>query len=474
MQISKNQTNKIREKIMNLTPLTALIVMFLLLKFAYIGPRFSDGHVYTYMGHLITQGAMPYRDFYYSSPPFLPYVMAVLGMLTNWGGVSTDVAPIVLSALDAVLIFLICSKKTTRLLPPLIATLMYLSSYTILATTDFATDIHWIVSLFMLGWWAHTQHYFAVSRLLFACAVLVKAYAVIIVIAIALLLWLIGQRKNAVLVVTASFAVGLAVCGAFYLKIGQPFLDQVYFNNLHRMPGIQTSSILSFFISHDLWIYPAAGAFVMLFWKNFRLWPYAIPLLLYMGFILFYPDVYYLYLKPVAAYSAMLLGADVCRSNTLTKNFFYPVLGVALLSTSIISVSTYLSEQANTSKIDGIDDIVKSVEELTGRGDSIYGESSFVPIIALLANRSIFKNYVDTNIKFVNQGLFTLEDRAKEIAEAKVKIILTKAVVLNGQIQSLSPVLPVAFLTSQCMVARSFPLKVDYSENAILIWKCSY
>jgi hypothetical protein len=472
MHVAKNLGSKILVKIKSFAPIATAIALFLLFKLFYLAPRFSDGHVYTYMGHLIAQGAIPYRDFYYSSPPFLPYAMAAFGTLTNWHGPSFDALPNFLSALDALLIYLIGYKKTGRF-PALIAAVMYLGAYSTLATSDFASDIHWIVSLSLLGWWAHTENKFRLSRFLFAMTVLVKAYAVVIVVAVGALLWLVGQRKNAVFLVGTVAVVGFLVCEAFYLWVGPQVLDQIYFNNLHRTPGLSTASILDFFSNHDLWIYPVSGALAFLLWKNPRSWPFAVPLALYLGFFLLYSDVYYLYLKPLSAYACLLIGTGAVQG-ARTRKIFYPVFASLGIVTTILSLKTYIKEQSEASTIDGLTDIVKLVSELTAPGEAIYGESTFTPIVALLADRPIFKNYVDTNIKFFNQGLFTLEGRAREISDGEVKVILTKGVVVQNQIQSLSSVLPLEFLASHCQVARSFPLKMDYSENAVLVWRCVY
>ena len=140
--------------------------------------------------------------------------------------------------------------------------------------------------------------------------------------------------------------------------------------------------------------------------------------------------------------------------------------------TGSLAVAAWQDEQRDTSKIDDLDGMVATVRTLTSPGEAIYGDSTLTPLVALEADRPIFRNNVDTNDKFVDQGLVDLEQRAAEIAAGEVKAVLVRGLVDGDRWVALFPTLPADFLSERCRVVRTFPIRRDYSANAVIIWRC--
>ncbi|MGZ3770939.1 MAG: hypothetical protein ACXVCP_15025 [Bdellovibrio sp.] len=445
-----------------------LVVSFLLLKVYFLEPRFSDGHMYTYMGYLVTKGLFPYKDFYYSSPPILPYFMALYGTITQWKPAFSDAIPIGLTLIDTILIFRIgCQfNKSSR---ALLGSLLYLFSFVVLATTDFSSDVHWITTFMLLAWWSFLSGYTFLFCFFLALTVLIKLYALVIVFAAFLLLFCLQGRKKIQVIIPGTLLFIFGTFALFYINLGSVFIDEVLLNNLNRKPGLSTNDIISYFINHDLWFLPSLFLLLPSLRKNIKNWIFLVPIFIYAVFILYYQDIYYLYLKPLPAYIAVLVALSPANFN---RKFITVILTTLILSVGIISFYRYKNTLAEASTIENLDDIVKYVSSETSPNETIYGENSFVPLIALLADRKIFNNYVDTNIKFVNQGLFSLESRAEELSKGHVTLILQRGTVEQSRITSVTPVVPVDFLFKNCLKNKIFPLKKDYSYNAVLVWTC--
>ncbi len=144
------------------------------------------------MGKLIVDGAVPYRDFFFASPPLIPYAMALLGWLAGFRWQAAAFGPICFSVLDAVIIYLLARHRWSRL-AGLLAAVMYLGSFVVLATSDFYSGVHLSLTLMLLGVLAQQRGRPVLSGALFALAVLGKLYMAVLVVAV----WLaeLGQRR---------------------------------------------------------------------------------------------------------------------------------------------------------------------------------------------------------------------------------------------------------------------------------------
>ena len=433
--------------------------------------------MYTYMGWLITQGAVPYRDFYYSSPPLLPYFYAFVGSLAGFSWVVGVVQPILFTIVSVLVMmcypFGARARQTSAL-----AVLLFLMSFCVWSTTDFASDAHPITafSLVAIVLAARRQHFFA--GMIFGLATLTKLYGLLGLIGI-MSACLIHRRWRDGLVVSAGFAVvfGSVVMG-FSVWLGPTFLQQILWNNLGRPEGIEKAAILKFAFAHDLWVLPAVA--MLLFASVFSqlrrrygtdLLPVMMVFLCYCVFYAFYADIYYLYLLPGIAILAVLTALNAEAIVSVTWRW---ILVFGLLVSGSYSIFNYWRFQSKAAVIDHLDDMIHRVRELTTPEQPIYGDYEMTPLIALGAGRSIAARHVETNIKFFNMGIFRWDQRIAEIQQAGAKVILTKAwIEANGSIRyGPERVLPVDFFRNKCQVDSFWSIKNDYSSNAVIIWNC--
>lgn len=453
------------------------ITVFLVLKFWFFAPRFSDGAIYAYLGQLVMEGSIPYRDFFYSSPPALLYIFGIVGLVFNWQWWSWAALPILLSVVDALLLFWIGRRLWSNWAGAVVA-ITYLFSFATVATTDFATDVHFVVTALLLAVLAQMRGRSVVAGLLLALAVLIKLYAVIIVGPY--VLWLLWQERQAVWRVLAAFSGAIAmVVVVLWLATGGEFYQSIILNNLGRGVGIPKERLLPFIFWHDPWLLLG-----LLMPVAVRRLPPAWILLLAgtaLGFLMVYPDVYYLYFKMAAPWLALLIAWG---SFELYQEYGRGV-GVALLLilavASAYTIVRYEQDHARASVILSFDDIIKYVQETTTPEDVLYGDFDVAPLVALGSQRNIYNDLADTNVKFFLNTTFSIEERVEELVAVRVPVMVTKAIVedkhvLGGYEQTL----PRSFVAQYCRVGDIFPNPTLPAEarqsggQALVVWRCNY
>jgi len=450
----------------------AAAVAFAALKAAFLAARFSDGNVYAALGDLVLRGRWLYRDVYYSSPPGLPLVHAALVGVAGRSPLAGPAAAMVLSLVDAALLVRIVGWRNGPW-PAAAAVLCYLFSFACLGTTDFDSDIHWVTTALLAGLALLRGERAVAAGVAFGVALLFKVHAFVPVAGVLAGLLLRRDLRRAWHAAAGAGAVWIAGCLPFWLVAPREFLAQVFLNNLGRGTGIEKGPLAAFAATHDPWIPLALAAAALVAWKSPRrseLLPIFGALAAWCLFLAAYPDVYYLYLKLAAALAAVLVGAAAALSTRRRAPVAAGLFAIIALWSSV----GYVRTQAHAAVVTALDDIVARVRALTPDGGPVYGDSSLAPLVALAADRPIFKDYVDTNVKFFRTGLFDMQRRADEVVEGRVAAVLVRATFQGDppKLVSVSPVLPVETLLSRCRQDAAFPV-ADYDSNAVVVWDCS-
>lgn len=482
--------------------LVIAIGIFAILRLIFSFPRFSDGNIYLYLSSLVAQGLAPYRDFFYSSPPLIPYLYALFGGLFGFTWQAFNLIPLLLTVADAILIYLIIRHRYSSL-AGLISAVSYLFSFSVLATTDFVSDIHVVLTLILAGVFSSEKNKQRLAGFFFALAGLAKLYALVIVAAwLANLAWSRrwSELKSFIFFFALFFGGGLIVS---WLAFGENFVTYVISSHLGKISGLSKIHIISFYARHDWFLVaaPLAGISLSLLpsphkergdYRHSIIPSFIVlPIAFMLVFLLFFQDVYFLYFKILTAFLALWWGwnfyhlsrafltSDVNGKTSdvvpvrRSKLAASTILIIILLAVPTLSIWRYISEQANAAIIP-LNEVTDYVRSHTSPNEVIFGSFEFAPLVSLAAERTIWHNLADTNIKFIMTGLFDLETRAKDISRDKVRLILTKALVdqsgriIAGPEQVLSQV----FFSTHCRVGKIFPIERDYSHNAVVAWLC--
>ena len=448
--------------------------VLILLRLNYLFPRFSDGSIYLYLSYLVGDGLVPYRDFFYSSPPLIPYLFSWYGTLFGFSWQAFGYIPLGLSLIDAVIIYWLVLKNGSHL-GALSGAVLYSLSFATLATSDFTSDVHLVLTLVLLGAAAGQKRWPVVSGVFFGLAVLAKLYAVVLLAGwVAGLGWDKRWREIIRFVIGSLLVVGIGA-GLMWWWVGNVFYEQVILSHAGSVNGLSRKDIVVFFVRHDwaLALAPVAWFLVRKKMPGWIVW----PIVALLGWMMWWSDFYYLYLKVLAAWLALWWGWVIARLDLRMQRraMVYMVVG-GLIIISGLMIGRYVTEQAEAAVIAPLDEVVEYVREQTAEGEEIYGSFEITPLIALGAERKIWNNVIDTNIKFFQNGWFNMEQRAKEIKQDKVRAIITKVLMVKGGriATGLEEVLPRTFFNDNCRLGKMWPVEKDYTHNAVAVWLCDY
>ncbi len=450
--------------------LVFLLTVFFASKIFLLAPYFADGWIYFYFGKIVAAGDLPYRDFYYSSPPLIPYLMGFLHTLFGFNLTLANALPTFFSLVDAVLIFVLLREKIANFV--FIAIALYLFSFANFGTTNYFSEAHPLTTFALAGFLFFENRKLFWSGIFFGLAGLTKLYGLIPAVLLPLLI--LREPKNLVRFFGGIF-VSFGIPNLIFLAlIGREYLDFIFFNHLEKGVGIPKSRLFGFFARHD-WQFLLLPFFTFFVRNKKSLQSVALALFALALFYLIFADIYYLYLKIfvalLAIFIAFIFAGKFC---VIEKKMAIQIAAVTFLFGTIFSANFYFTENIATVRINNLPEIAAAVVENTRSDEQIYGDFEITPLVALAADRSIFQNYIDTNPKFIDLEIVDPVERARELLEGGVKIILTKTYVdpRTRLLSGLNNLLPEEFFAENCEIQKTFPIQKDYEDNAIILWSC--
>ena len=447
-----------------------IILLFLIVKIFCMGFKFSDENIYFYMGKLILQGYLPYQDFFFASPPL--QILIISGFLGLFSSkvILLKLIPIFASVISSVFIFAILKKKFSSL-HGLLASTLYLFSFVVLATTDHSTGIH-LTTMFLVicCYFLYEKKYF-IAGIFASLALLTRLYSAIAIIG--LLIYLLIANRKAILKFILGIAVVFIPVNALLILIFKSnYLTPVFLYHLLKSAGISKASIFAFFIKWDILLVVLSLTSIF-FKKRKKLLLPIITALTIILFYIFYADIYYIYLGLIIPFLA-ILGAWTVYNLIEKVQWKNKTLAVILVLIILVLPTTcfYLKNQAQTAKIEFNKEIVDFVKENTSPTDTIYGSFEIAPLVALLSKRKIQGNYIDTNEKTFISGLYDIENRTNEL-RGNVSLVIMKSLLNeNGDLIQMDEIINPDFLLNQCNTTKIYPITKDYSDNAVIIFKC--
>ena len=383
------------------TILIALVVLlFVIIKFSMLSYRFGDGNAYFYMAKHLWSGLWPYRDYFLADPPGQVLLMAPLAGIIGHNYIILQALPVVFEAISAVLIYLILKRSDIKL--AYLAPVVYLASFTVLSTSDYATGAQLTMMLVLLGvYWGMAERP-KLSGVVWALAILVKLYA--LPLALGYLVYLIYEKKFADIkqIILSGLITGLLVLAPGLLMAPKAMIRDVIVHQFNRNSGTVKSDIFGFFIVKE-WLWLILALFGSIVTR--QRWPLFITILM-LGFLLIFKDVYYLYLLTLWPWIVMLIIMliDWMWQELEDRNIFVYWATLAVGGGFVIySAFGYFGGYANTGRFTNAQELADAVESLPEQ-KPIYGSHEVAPLVALLSDKELFGNYIDTNTQTFASG----------------------------------------------------------------------
>ncbi|OGE88035.1 MAG: hypothetical protein A2760_01195 [Candidatus Doudnabacteria bacterium RIFCSPHIGHO2_01_FULL_50_67] len=448
----------------NLIVISACLA-FLIYKLSNLAWRFGDGNAYLYMVDQFLHGHWPYRDFFLADPPFFVLFLSLVRTIfgTHWLWYQT--IPVILQIINAVLLWRLL-KPTNHL--AFLAPVLYLFSFTVLATSDFSTGVQLVVLFALLGDFLYQARHPFWSGVFWSLAALTKLYALPALLG--WLLYLILAKKFSWHFIWGLAASGTIVMLPFLLMSPRGLIDSIILHQLHRTSGLNSWAVWRFFLSHEwaFWLAGLAGVF----YKSGReyFWPLAFSVI----FFLFFRDLYYLYLSFLFPYLVLLSVGFAARA--VQSPEVRPLALVALLALVVNLLFGFYQYQTTvllSGRFLNVQEIGSFLQAQTAHSQ-IYGSHELAPAVALLSGKKLFGNYIDTNAQVFSAGTLDLETVSRQAATEGIYLLARISDYPEYGINQtgFEGYFSRAVFVEFCQPLKLFPSTSNETDNYIGIYDC--
>ncbi len=394
------------------------------------------------MAKLISEGNLPYKDFFFSHPPLQVFILAPIIKIFGFNLILLKLVPLLAIFFSSFFLFKIIKYKFNNL-TALIGVILFLFEYNVLRISTQAVGINLTLLFILIGFYYFIKSKNIVSGLFFGLAGLTGLYSAIPIIIIFVYL-LIKDRKG-FLKFLSGFSI-FFIINLLFIIISNNFITQVYlyhlmkpekahflyrffilFTTIEKNPILFLSSVL--FLSFYKRIKDITNIKLILAITIF----YIIFLLILKRAFIFYYILLFPFLAIIGSIGINELLKKMVNASersefarSYQKKIAAIVLSLIIIFTISYSVINFNKdiEKTNIKKINELADFIKTNSE---ENDLIFGDYYVVPLLSLMTDRKIALNEIDTNlmrfqsITDVNKVIYGLEN------EKRLKYIIIEA-----------------------------------------------
>lgn len=446
----------------------ALIGSFLLLKLPHLSIKLSDTNIYFYNGYQIIQGQILYKDIFFTNFPLVPYASAFYFFISRGSIEFYYLTSILESITVASLIFYVSKMLSKDNVIALFSSGLYLFSFILLATTEHQTGV-FLASIFLtLSFLFFTKKNLALTGVFTSLTLLTKAY--FIPLAITYGTYLIIKRRFRDLVIfslTFLLTTTLVMLPSFILA-RDDFIKDVFEYSLTRSAGLSKVEIIWFFILHDIVIFTLLIINIFFIKKNLFFGLFSI---FSIYFILFYQDIYYLYLNfmiPLLCLSLYQFWGTIQKKLSLQSM----VIPTILLLIFGINILLYLTGYTTLQKIQNLPAMVNHITEQ--KPSFLYGTNDITPLLSYLSKVPMLDNITDTNTNLYRKKILHAHNLTKKSIESKTLLIGhgVNYPLYNTQAKMIDEIFDEDLVVNNCRNTANFPIRAEGIINEINIMRC--
>lgn len=379
------------------------LAVFLIVKTSGLNYAQSDENIYFYMGKLVSEGKLPYRDFFFAHPPMGILVDSLVFTFFGFNFLALKILPVLAVATGGYLLY----RAVLAAYDPGIALLsqvLFMFSYDVLRASAHPTGIDITVLFMLASFYFFTQRRFFICGLLVGLAGLSGLYSLVLPCAyVVFQLWRKYDLRGDVMALVLGFVITFGGVGLiFTLLTGRAYVDDVLFFQLSKEAAdSQNASTISRVAGNNVLIFAPSLLLPFLLGGRRTKAVTALLAIIFLGYVAFFLnlktlfDFYFMCIFPFAA--VLSAQALVLLAELLRRKWFTTLLAVLVLLYSGWTISRYLDhERIYFEKAPEISDWVKST---TVKDEEVFGDSTTVPLIALLSGRRLALDEADTNIQ---------------------------------------------------------------------------
>jgi hypothetical protein len=415
-------------------------------------PLLSDENNYLYLGKLVSEGQIPYKDFFYAHPPLQLYIFALIFKVFGYNFIILKSVALVSTILTAILIFQM--GENSRLL----ASVIYLCSASVFFTGATNLGINLTAFLCVLGYYFFEKNKL-ISGVIFGIASLAGIYAFFIYLGLLFTTW----RKPMDFIGGAATSVIVHV--AFIRITGLEYFYQSFMYHLTK-PITSSSNRLTFIIktiSVDwIMILMFIVVFVILILKReFFKEKLTYPICIYLIFIISLSNPLTYYLILVYPFICLLIAKKI-------PNKFSVILGITffvlLACYSNVKMIPEFKEQFAFGNMDKVVNFLKDKE------GPYFGDYTVASLLALELNQDMtVSSEIDTYPWAIRiLGVKRMADSIKE--QSFSYLIIHKLAGTVNPIWKLKPIYSI--IKERCSYPDDPIKEINYLANDYVVYEC--
>ncbi len=437
----------------------------------------GDENVYFYMAKAVSEGQMPYRDFFYAHPPLHIFLLSVLikifgvnfFMLKSAALAFILIASFFLYKLSLELFQNKINDKNANLIS-IISIILFLSSFTTLFTATFSVGVGLSAMLMMISFYFVFIKKYFVSGIFAGLAGLARFYALVPLLALFAFIFvkkLQEKRIKDFLILSSGF---LMIFGIIMILLaalyGHNFTDSAikYHFIKPKLPG-QRTAVYEDAVKEN-WIIIASFLLFLFAENKNKLQLFLFAIIIYLTFFLslnvpakFYLILIFPFLALAGAYGLVNLIAGIKLK--YLKYFLITLIMLIFLWNTAADVM--FLEKIGFLPFSSLIPMISKVSA-TSPNSKIFGDASIAPLLALKSNRSMALNYIDTNEMTFTSGLANFYIFADNLDKANISYIIFRKNYGLHQIGQFRQ-----YAQSRCKLEETYS---DTLEGEFLMYRC--
>ncbi len=401
-----------------------IIFVYLSIKSANLEYGFSDENTYFYMGKLVAEGNMPYKDFFFSRPPLQLFVLALVFKIFGFNFILLKLLPTLFTIISAFFIFLMMKKFNA--VYSFLSVILFMFSYDSLRFSTYNMGVNLAVMFLVIGFYFFfLQKKFFISGIILGLAGLTNFMSLIPFAVI--LVYLFFRNKKMFLKFLAGFSVTFILVNlVLLLAFGSKYIIPVFKYHFLKPKSAEGRNFDIFYrmirINFLLFL-PALLFFVD---KNKR--KIGIAALSSGAYLLFFIALnkvfgyYFMFIFPFLAIIGGYSLINLIDRVNVSKKILYSVLFVVVVLLSAFSVRNYINYDYQD--FNNAEEISQYVADNSDENEEIFGDDSIVQVIALLSNRRIALNFADSNNLRFRAGVTDINEVINDLKQSGVKFII--------------------------------------------------
>jgi hypothetical protein len=426
------------------------------------------------MGKLVSNGKIPYRDFFFAHPPLQIYIYSLIYKTVGFNFFIFKLLPTLFVIVSALYIFKILNNYDN--ISAILAVILFFFSYDSLRFSSFPIGTSLTTMLVIVSFYYYFRKKYFISGILFGIAGITRFYSLIPMLVILSILF-INNRKNVLRFIYGFSLIFISINLFFIILYGNNYVIPVF--KYHLLKPITNVSKISLFLrilKDNALLFLSSFLFLLIKNKGklqsvlFMIIFYLLTLFIIKNFFTHYLMLIFPFMAILGGYSLIRL-KDIIKYN---KNIIYVIISVIIIMSSILAVNKYI--KYDFQDFNKANDITSYIKENSESTDTIFGDDLIVPLIALLSNRDITLDFVDSNNLRFRSGITNINETIERLKN-KVKFVIVYQLNIGKFTGNYGPAYIDEFrnyVNKKCKIVKIFKDKWHDYEKIYSIYDCKY